>query len=108
MACCAAVVFVLSQIYVVLSAARELIFGKVEEPAFQPPGAAAWRFGDAPAPAKTSRRSSLSAARLLQLSPRTAAASFALGGASVAVLLLLSRTPTFAAGAQAICGHLFP
>jgi len=107
MACCAAVIFIISQIYVLLSAARELVFGKIEEPEFQSPGAAAWRFGEAPVEPRPRRRRPLELAKVLQLSPRTAAAAFALGGVSVALLLGISHTPALA-GAASICGRFLP
>jgi hypothetical protein len=40
--------FILSQMYVVIAAAREFIVGRPAGSGFQPAGAAAWRLGDPP------------------------------------------------------------
>jgi len=106
MACCAVAIFILSQIYVMIAAVRELVFGKTEAGRVQPAGAAAWRRGDTPA--VVAGVSGRGWSKVMRFSPAATTAALCAGGASFAVLFALSRSPAALLGAQLICRRLLP
>ena len=105
MVCCAVAIFILSQIYVMIAAVRELVFGKTETGTAPPAGAAAWRRGEVLAAARVGGRGW---SKFMRFSPAAITAAFCAGGASFAVLFILSRSPAALLGAQVICRRFLP